>query len=311
MYKIMVAMVLVACLAVTKGFGGEATPESPVVVKPPEQKADKAKADGAMELGGTLSGTTANLSHVAGINIIIDPEVADRVIPSLRVHNMPLRHALNWICRLTGTAWVLRDEAIFITTPEKAGTSSVDLKVYDVRDITTAVPDFAGPEFVIGADSTGGMNVSMTADTVQASSVIPIEDLIQVIMGSVQTTGGEGMPAPMAKASAAPSAAMEVWGYKTSGDSVKTITLTAKNAPDKQILSAAELAEFMKASGLEDKDKTRYVVQRSGPKGSVKADVLLGEVQAEKYKLVASMPQKDGKKLLVFVAEEAKSEKVK
>jgi hypothetical protein len=52
-------------------------------------------------------------------------------------------------------------------------------------------------------------------------------------------------------------------------------------------------------------------VQRSGPKGSVKADVLLGDVQAEKYKLVASMPQKDGKNLLIFVAEEAKSEKGK
>jgi hypothetical protein len=305
------AAVVVMSIVCRMGWSEGTAPESPVVVKPPEQKADKAKTDGAMELGGTLSGTTANLSHAAGVNIIIDPEVADRVIPSLRVHNMPLRHALNWICRLTGTAWMLRDEAIFITTPEKAGTSSVDLKVYDVRDITTAVPDFAGPEFIIGADSAGGMAVSMTADTVQASSVIPIEDLIQVIMGSVQTAGGEGMPAPMAKASTAPSAAMEVWGYKASGDSVKTITLTARSAPDKQTLTAAELAEFMKASGLEDKDKTRYVVQRSGPKGSVKADVLLGDVQAEKYKLVASMPQKDGKNLLIFVAEEAKSEKGK
>jgi len=305
-----IVMVLVAGFLAIKAFGGEVVPESPVVVQPPDKKADNSK-EAAVDLGGTLSGTTANLSHAAGVNIIIDPEVADRVIPSLRVHNMPLRHALNWICRLTGTAWVMRNEAIFITTPEKAGTSSVDLKVYDVRDLTTAVPDFAGPEFIIGADSAGGIGVSMTADAVQPSGAIPIEDLIQVIMGSVQSAGGEGIPGPMAKAPVTSSPAMEVWGYKAASESVKTITLTAKNAPDKQTLTAAELAEFMKASGLEDKDKTRYVVQRSGPKNAVKADVLLGEVRADKYKLVASMPQKDGNRLLIFVAEEPKTERVK
>jgi hypothetical protein len=64
----------------------------------------------------------AFVSTLTDCTIVLDSEVvrdAPRSI-TLRVDRMRTGRALRWICRLAGVAYGCRDEAIFITTPERA-----------------------------------------------------------------------------------------------------------------------------------------------------------------------------------------------
>ncbi len=88
------------------------------------------------------------ISDSSGITIILDPraiaEVGDVPI-NLKVNDMALGTALKWICRLAGLDYALRDGAIFVTTRDRL-TQNVEMKIYDIRDLTSAVEDFPGPD---------------------------------------------------------------------------------------------------------------------------------------------------------------------
>jgi hypothetical protein len=58
---------------------------------------------------------------------------------------MTFKSALNWICRLTGLAWTIKDEAIFISTPENISHGRRRLRIYDIRDLEIQPRDFPGP----------------------------------------------------------------------------------------------------------------------------------------------------------------------
>jgi general secretion pathway protein D len=73
---------------------------------------------------------------------------------TLRVSDMPLHLALRWILRLADLDYVLKDEAVFISTPRNLG-GEVDLKIYDVRDLTYTITQFAGPELILTAQQQG------------------------------------------------------------------------------------------------------------------------------------------------------------
>ena len=93
------------------------------------------------------------IRNAAKVNIVMDQNaIADgvkrgtvRTSITLRVDNMTLQSALNWICRLAGLAWTLEDEAIFITTPDRIVTKNQKLKIYDIRDLSIKIQDFPGP----------------------------------------------------------------------------------------------------------------------------------------------------------------------
>jgi len=85
------------------------------------------------------------------ITIIIDPKVAaegaSKTPITLRVSEMELEQALRWILRLADLEFDLRGQAVFITKKADLA-SNVELEIYDIRDLTTSVTDFAGPRII-------------------------------------------------------------------------------------------------------------------------------------------------------------------
>jgi len=97
------------------------------------------------------------LQTLTKVNMILDPNAftggggADVPI-TLKVSDMELSLALKWILRLAELDYTLKNEAVFISTPQNLA-GEVELKIYDVRDLTEQITQFPGPEIVIG---TGG-----------------------------------------------------------------------------------------------------------------------------------------------------------
>jgi Flp pilus assembly secretin CpaC len=82
-----------------------------------------------------------------GINIMVDPEVMtekgeEPVAVSLRDYN--LGDSLKLVLDNLKLGYVLRDEVLYITTTEKAMGRALP-RVYDVGDLTVALPDFKAP----------------------------------------------------------------------------------------------------------------------------------------------------------------------
>ncbi len=90
------------------------------------------------------------LQRITSVNIVLDPQVIATSPPpvTLKVDRMKLRYVLDFIMRLSGLNYVLRDEAIFISNNEGVR-GDVYMKLYDVRDLTHAMQSFPGPDLDI------------------------------------------------------------------------------------------------------------------------------------------------------------------
>ncbi len=107
-----------------------------------------------------------NIRRAAGVNMVMDSRaiaqgIANgtvRATVTLKVENMALKNALNWITRLSGLVWTLKDEAIFITTPDRAINSDHKLRIYDIRDQMAPIPDFPAPDSISFGISDDPMN---------------------------------------------------------------------------------------------------------------------------------------------------------
>jgi len=100
------------------------------------------------------------LRSLANVTMIVDPRVvAGGAAPpiNLRVTDMSLDLALDWILKLADLQYALKDNAIFISKEQNL-TESVELRIYDVSDLTQSVPDFPGPDLqlVTPGDQQGG-----------------------------------------------------------------------------------------------------------------------------------------------------------
>jgi len=127
-----------------------------------------------------LSEAIAFLQTLTNVNMILDPRAVEgndmRI--DLRVTNMSLNLALDWILRLAELNYALRDSAVFISTRDNLR-GDVLLRIYDVRDLTDDLPDYPGPEFQLevgGVESLGGgglalMDTGMGGEEVTAGSI--------------------------------------------------------------------------------------------------------------------------------------------
>ena len=90
------------------------------------------------------------LRRLANVTMIIDPKVLAASPPqiNLRVTDMNLDLALEWILKLAELEYVLQDSAIFISKPQTL-LPPLEMKIYDVSDLTSVIQDFPGPEFQI------------------------------------------------------------------------------------------------------------------------------------------------------------------
>ena len=123
------------------------------------------------------------LRRQTGINIFVDPEViADGAAPqiTMSVNGIKFKNALKWILRMVGLEYTLRDEAIFITTPENIGGDS-ELRFYEVTDLVMSVPDFPGPRISLAAGDEG-----IEIDDIGGEESTP-EDIAELIQNSVAT----------------------------------------------------------------------------------------------------------------------------
>ena len=133
-----------------------------------------------------LSEAVQFLQNLTKVNMILDPvaikDVGDAPI-TLRVSQMKLELALDWILRLAGLQYMLKDNAIFISKPENL-TTDIVLKIYDVRDLIMKVPNFPGPEFALDLGSnafgSGGLG-GVALITTEQDEGVTVESLSDMI----------------------------------------------------------------------------------------------------------------------------------
>ena len=84
------------------------------------------------------------LRNLGGLTIILDPKVLEGGAEpniDLTVNDMPLELALGWVLKLADLDYALKDKAIFISKATEKP-EDVELKIYDVSDLTQDVRDF-------------------------------------------------------------------------------------------------------------------------------------------------------------------------
>jgi len=93
------------------------------------------------------------LSSLVDVTIVLDtPAVKDAPNVTLRVNEMRLQSALNWILKLVALKYTLKDEAIFISKAEAIMERPV-LRMYDVTDLTIDIKNFQGRQQALASDS--------------------------------------------------------------------------------------------------------------------------------------------------------------
>jgi len=97
-----------------------------------------------------LADVVSFLQRVTNANMVLDPRVAAAAPPpvTLRVERMKLRFVLDFIMKITGLKYTLRNEAIYISN-EQGTRGDLFMKIYDVRDLTHAMASFPGPSLEI------------------------------------------------------------------------------------------------------------------------------------------------------------------
>ena len=101
------------------------------------------------------------IGTLVDVTIVLDREAIRDEPPSvtLKVNDMRLEAALNWVLKLSGLKYTLKDEAIFISKPDRIHDDAV-LRMYDVTDLTIDIKNFQGRQQALASDggytSTGG-----------------------------------------------------------------------------------------------------------------------------------------------------------
>jgi hypothetical protein len=137
-----------------------------------------------------MTETVSHLQTLTGLNIILHPELAEaNPAISLRVRNMRLGSALNWICRLADARYVLMDEAIYIVPKDKV-LARERVVVVDVRDLVAQVRDFPGPTLTLGNDTEGQAMIGL-ADPGDVPEADPSGELTMIVERALSASGRE------------------------------------------------------------------------------------------------------------------------
>lgn len=97
------------------------------------------------------------LSSLTDVTIVLDQEALKDDMPAvtLRVNDMSLERAMNWVCKLVGLKYALRNEAVFVSHPKQLYDRTV-LRMYDVSDLTVEITNFAGRQQALATGSGRG-----------------------------------------------------------------------------------------------------------------------------------------------------------
>ena len=119
------------------------------------------------------------LQRITSVNIVLDPQVIAAAPPpvTLRVEAMKLRFVFDFIMKLTGLNYTLRDEAIFVSNAVGLR-GDVFMKLYDIRDLTHAMASFPGPDLDI--PEPGGVG-SRLLPPIEPETSPEINEFIEII----------------------------------------------------------------------------------------------------------------------------------
>jgi len=96
------------------------------------------------------------LRDMSGVNIIVSPEAAEAAAEatiSLKVADMDIKTALEWVLRLGRLHSSIRAGAIYVTDRPDP---TLELRTYDVRDLMFSLRDYASQEFTMSGAGAGG-----------------------------------------------------------------------------------------------------------------------------------------------------------
>lgn len=117
---VMLPAVLLAAAAAPAAEKGEAAPK-----EAEWEKALKAAFDKKISLDFVetpVQDVCAFISNLADVPIVLDPKALkdEQRNVTLRVNDMALKEAFNWVCKLVGLTCVARNGALFVTSAERA-----------------------------------------------------------------------------------------------------------------------------------------------------------------------------------------------
>jgi len=118
-----------------------------------------------------LQDVIAFISSLTDVTIVLDAEAIRDEAPTvtLRVNDMRLEAALNWVLKLVNLKYTLKDEAVFVSKPERIHDKPV-LRMYDVTDLTIDIKNFQGRQQALASDggysSTGSSGGSGGGDSI-------------------------------------------------------------------------------------------------------------------------------------------------
>jgi tetratricopeptide (TPR) repeat protein len=97
------------------------------------------------------------LSSLTNVTIVLDQEAIRDQAPAvtLKVTDMRLESALNWVLKLVGLKYTLKDEAIFISKPGEIF-DEPERRIYDVSDLTIDIKNFKGRQQALATDTGHG-----------------------------------------------------------------------------------------------------------------------------------------------------------
>jgi hypothetical protein len=93
------------------------------------------------------------ISSLTDVTIVLDQEAIRDEAPTvtLKVNDMRLEAALNWVLKLVNLKYTLKDEAVFISKPDRIHDKPV-LRMYDVTDLTIDIKNFQGRQQALASD---------------------------------------------------------------------------------------------------------------------------------------------------------------
>lgn len=141
-----------------------------------------------------------DITRQTGLNIIIDQQVIedceDEEI-SLSLRGLTVKNALEIVCEFVEMKYTFRYGVIFITSPERAYQGATVLKIYDVRDLTFKIKDFAGTRIRLRGNDTGGGGGVIFEDEEEEFEPVSVDDLEDMIPDAVSPDSWDENPDAM------------------------------------------------------------------------------------------------------------------
>ncbi|MGE0434004.1 MAG: hypothetical protein AB7K09_06925 [Planctomycetota bacterium] len=134
-----------------------------------------------------LSDVIEFIRNRASVSIVLDPKVGDEVADepiTLTLKNITLANAMRIILDFVELTWTYRHGVIWITSAEEAWKGRTVLHIYDVRDLTMKIRNFAGTRIRLRGDESGQAGPIWIEDEpiVEPTDVDTLTDIIPEVV---------------------------------------------------------------------------------------------------------------------------------